>query len=217
MCHLPFVCVVRWPLCDAIPHKWRKRSWESCQLHCCTALIVLDKCPGVRSIGGGEVYRWIISKAVLQVVSPDVQQTVWGVHLCVGQANGCEAGVHLMRQLHNDKDVEGTLLVDAGNVFNNLNHHVALHNIQAICPSLATILMNTYRMDSSSSIDGETIHLLLWRTTQGDLLPMYMYALATLPLIESLPNQVHQIWLLTTLGHTNRFQGVVGFFAWEGT
>ena len=80
--------------------------------------------------------RRIISKAVLQVVSPDVQQAVWGVQLCVGQANGCEAGVHLMRQLHNDKDVEGILLV-ASNAFNNLNRQAALHNIQAICPSLA--------------------------------------------------------------------------------
>ncbi len=41
-----------------------------------------------------------------------------------------------MRQLHNDKDVEGILLV-ASNAFNNLNRQAALHNIQAICPSLA--------------------------------------------------------------------------------
>ena len=29
---------------------------------------------------------------------------------------------------------------------------------------------------------------------------MYMYAMATLPLIESLPNQVHQIWFAHDTG-----------------
>ena len=54
-------------------------------------------------------------------------------------------------------------------------------------------------MDSSLFIDGETIYS-CEGTTQGDLLAMYMYALATLPLIESLPNQVHQIWFADDAG-----------------
>ena len=93
--------------------------------------------------------RQIISKAVVQVVAPDVQQAIGGVQLCVGhdRANGCEAGVHLMRRPYIDEGVEGVLLVDASNTFNNLNRQMALHNIQAICPSLAAILINTYRMD----------------------------------------------------------------------
>ena len=100
--------------------------------------------------------------------------------------------------------LEGILLVDASNAFNNLNRQVALHNIQAICPSLATILINTYRIldiepDSSLFIDGETIYS-CEVTTQGDPLAMYMYALATLPLIESLPNKAHQIWFADDAG-----------------
>ena len=94
-----------------------------------------------------------------------------------------------MRKLYNDDGVEGILFVDATNAFNNLNRQVALSNIQVICPSLATILINTYRMDCSLFIDGETIYL-CEGTTQGDPLAMFMYALATLPLMETLPKEV---------------------------
>jgi hypothetical protein len=82
------------------------------------------------------------------------------------QANGCEAGVHLIRKLYDDDGVEGILLVDASNAFNNLNRQRALRNIQIICPAIATILLNTYRNNTSLFIDGETIHS-CEGTTQG--------------------------------------------------
>ena len=47
-----------------------------------------------------------------------------------------------MRDVFHDDDSEGVLLIDA---FNSLNRAVALHNIQRLCPSFATILINTYR------------------------------------------------------------------------
>ena len=54
-------------------------------------------------------------------------------------------------------------------------------------------------MDSSLFIAGETIYS-CEVTTQGDPLAMYMYALATLPLIESLPNKAYQIWFADNTG-----------------
>ena len=40
--------------------------------------------------------------------------------------------------------VKAVLLVDSSNAFNSLNYQAALHNLQFLCPSLATILLNTY-------------------------------------------------------------------------
>lgn len=39
---------------------------------------------------------------------------------------------------------EAVLLANASNVFNSLNRLTALHNVQRLCPQLATILINTY-------------------------------------------------------------------------
>ena len=50
-----------------------------------------------------------------------------------------------MRELYNNPDTEAILLVDASNVFNLLNRKVALLNILRKCPSLAKVLVNTYR------------------------------------------------------------------------
>ena len=191
-------------LCDAISRVARKISAtiidpDSISALLASRLIALDKCPGIRPIGVTEVLRRIISKAVLKAVTPDVQQAVGGIQLCIGQANGCEAGVHLMRKLYDDDGVEGILLVDACNAFNNLNRQMALRNIQIICPAIATILLNIYRNNASLFIDGETIHS-CEGTTQGDPLAMYMYALASLPLIESLPAEVQQIWFADDAG-----------------
>jgi len=41
-------------------------------------------------------------------------------------------------------DTDAVLLVDASNTFNLVNHQAALHNISVLCPSLSTILKNTY-------------------------------------------------------------------------
>ena len=58
-------------------------------------------------------------------------------------------------------------LVDASNAFKSLNRQVALHNIRHLCPSLATILINTYREPTELFVDSEV----LWSeegTTQDD-------------------------------------------------
>ena len=52
-------------------------------------LIALDKNPGVRPIGIGETVRRIIAKAVLCIISKDIQVAAGSVHLCAGQPSGC--------------------------------------------------------------------------------------------------------------------------------
>ena len=152
-------------------------------------LIAINKNPGVHPIGICQTARRIIAKAVLSIVGGDVLEAAGSCQLCAGQPSGTEAAVHAVRLAFHNDETDAVLLVDASNAFNALNRQSALHNIRRICPSLATILINTYRNPSELFVDGNTI----WSqegTTQGDPLAMPMYALATIPLIQKLSSDV---------------------------
>ena len=105
-------------------------------------LIPLDKCPGVRPIGIGEVHRRIITKAILVLLKQDIAGPL---QVCASQESGCETAIYAMRQIFADEETEGALLVDATNAFNSINRQAALHNISIMCPPLAQILFNTYQ------------------------------------------------------------------------
>ena len=141
------------------------------------------------------ICRRICSKAILSIIKPDILEAAGTLQLCAGQEAGCEAAVHALRAMFDDENTQGVLLIDASNAFNNLNRQTALHNIQALCPTLATILINTYRSDSQLFIDKATI-LSKEGTTQGDPLAMPMFALASIPLINNLksPSCAKQVW-----------------------
>jgi hypothetical protein len=156
-------------------------------------LIALDKCPGVRPIGVGEVSRRIMSKAILSIIRSDIQNTVGAHQLCVGQKSGCEAAIHALDALFDEDTTEGVLLIDASNAFNSLNRQATLMNVQKLCPVFAAALVNTYRLEPSLFIDGEII-LSREGTTQGDPLAMAMYAIGILPLILHLQHFADQIW-----------------------
>ena len=159
----------------------------------CSRLIALDKQPGVRPIGIGDVSRRVIGKAILSVIKEDIMRVAGVRQLCVGQQAGCEAAIHALRCIYDLPTSEAILLVDASNAFNNLNRKVALLNIQHSCPSLATVLINTYRQDPEFYIEGETI-LSMEGTTQGDPLAMAMFALAMVPLVDKASGGARQVW-----------------------
>ena len=156
-------------------------------------LIALDKNPGVRPIGVGEISRRIIAKAVLSVIGGDIQEAAGSIQLCSGQTSGIEAAVHAMKQAYEDDAVEAVLLVDAKNAFNCLNREAALRNIRYLCPPLATILINTYRKPFNLYMDGNTL-LSQEGTTQGDPMAMAMYAVGIIPLIRKVSCDVKQVW-----------------------
>ena len=83
-----------------------------------------------------------------------------------------EAAVHTTIEICSD-NVEAVLLVDATNVFNCINRQVALQNIRRLCPTIATILINSYRSNIDLFMDGEVIPS-QEGTTQGDPLAMAM-------------------------------------------
>ena len=76
---------------------------------CC--FIPLDKSPGIRPMGYGEVSRRIIAKAVMRAVKDDV----WG------QEGGVETTTHAISELFHHDEAEAVLLADASNAFNTLN------------------------------------------------------------------------------------------------
>ena len=99
-----------------------------------------------------------------------------------------------MCRIFHDATMEAVLLFDANNAFNSLNRKFALLNTHQLCPSIATILTNTYRENASLFIDGDTVFS-QEGTTQGDPLAMAMYAIATVPLIEKLQStNTKQVW-----------------------
>ena len=99
-----------------------------------------------------------------------------------------------MKHVLESPDTDAIILVDATNVFNTLNREVALRNIHQLCPSIAKVLINTYREDAQLYIDGETIAS-REGTTQGDPLAMAMYGLAVIPLIHKLTKErTLQVW-----------------------
>ena len=104
-------------------------------------LIALDKCPGVRPIGIGELACCILGKAILAIVSGDIQEIAGALQLCAGQKAGCDVAVHAMRQIFEDTNTQDVLFVDASNAFNNLNRKTALLNINLNYPSIAKLLI----------------------------------------------------------------------------
>ena len=72
---------------------------------------------------------------------------------------------------------------------------LALHNIQHLCPPLATVMINTYREATDLFVDGSNLYS-VEGTTQGDPLAMPFYAMATIPLINKLGENstTKQVW-----------------------
>ena len=185
-------------LCSALAAVARRICTTYVDPSCLTAytscrLIPLDKCPGVRPIGVGEVVRRFIGKAVMRLVKYDLQDAVGSIQLCAGQEAGCEAAVHAMECIYAEDDTEAMILVDATNAFNRLNRQVTLVNCEFICPALSPILVNTYRNNSLLFVDGQCL-LSKEGTTQGDPLAMAMYAIGTQPLIRRLDGIAKQVW-----------------------
>ena len=186
-------------LCDALAASARRLATEhvdpvTLEAYVASKLIPLDKDPGVRPIGIGEVVRRIIGKAILALIRSDIQEAAGSLQLCAGQECGIEAAIHAMQQMFDQDDTEAVLMADATNAFNQLNREVCLHNLRHLCPSLATVVINTYRCSAKLFVGGSFI-MSAEGTTQGDPLAMPMYAVAILPLIRSLSAaKATQLW-----------------------
>ena len=156
-------------------------------------LIPLDKNPGLRPIGIGEVLRRIIGKMVVSVLRNDLQADAGDLQLCAGQKSGCEAGIHAMREIYDDDDTHGIIQVDANNAFNTINRNMFLHNIKIICAEISTFVSNCYLQPARLFVVGGKEILSQEGTTQGAPSSMYVYGLGILPLIAALSLLVEQV------------------------
>ena len=160
-------------------------SFISCRL------IPLDKNPGVRPIGIGEVLRRIIGKSVTTLLKPEILAATAPLQASAGLEGGVEAAIHALRTMYEDEDTHGILLVDADNAFNRLNRRVALHNTSVMCPELYKYLVNTYRKAAKLYIPNSKGLFILSQegTTQGDNCASAFYSCSLMPLLDKLPTE----------------------------
>ena len=125
-------------------------------------LIALDKCPGVKPIGVGEVLRRIVSEAILSPLCEKTCREQWAPYSCVWDM---KSAVRLTAT-----DVQGSRARDSTpcqckQYF--YNRSTALCNVMSICTSLVTITINAYRQHPQLFIQNQKL-LSRERTTQGD-------------------------------------------------
>ena len=114
--------------------------------------VALDKMPGVRPIGIGDVFRRLLAKCVLLETVSETSGACGSTQLCAGLPLGCEGAVHGMSALFDEHTFEteqfGFLLIDAANAFNNFSRIQLLWNVRHLWPSGAWFAFNCYKHQS---------------------------------------------------------------------
>ena len=137
-----------------------------------------------------------MGKLVGNVVKPDILDAVGPLQTCVGFKGDIEASIHVTREMWEEPETEGVLLVDADNAFNRVNRELAVHNIRETCPPFHKYLSNTYQKPARLVVnDGYTTDYLfsMEGCTQGDVAAMAFYTLAVQPLTSELADVASNI------------------------
>ena len=134
--------------------------WASYRAMTWSRLVGLDKCPGVRPIGIGDILRRLFAKVLLIVVGKEATRACGTDQLCCGLEAGIEGGIHHMRSMwdehDNDEEDWRVLLIDAKNAFNEGNRKMMLWVVRHKWPSGARFMFNLYRHQSVLVVRGES-------------------------------------------------------------
>ena len=126
-------------------------SYMSCRL------IPLDKNPGIRPIGVGEVLRRIIGKTITSFLREDIKEAAGPLQVCAGYSAGTEAAIHAMSNVFEEEGTDGVLLIDANNAFSQMNRAVAMQNLRITCNKMSMYIINTYIQKQSRSLETKSI------------------------------------------------------------
>ena len=107
-------------------------------------LVALDKCPGLRPIGIGEVMRRISGRIIVDCSRQDQTSLGGNMQLCLGQKCGIDHAITSIPHSFDDPENEAILLIDAKNGFKVLNRRTVLENVKALCPSLHVASQKSY-------------------------------------------------------------------------
>lgn len=78
-------------------------------------------CDAIAGVAMRICTQCIVCKAVIRVVRKDIMMAAGPLQVCSGIGSGCEATVRAMREVFDESEVEGALLLDATSAFNALN------------------------------------------------------------------------------------------------
>ena len=208
-----------------------------------TRLVALDKTPGVRPVGIGEIWMRLWAHCVHDVTKKAATRECSDSQLCVGQRSGIEGLLHAVRgvfpqsdgwtidagdpeecpeeagsvaqrlsssmpfnpnaaidpdrgaapdQTHSRYEPNigfGCALFDAKNGFNMLNRYLMLWTVQHRWASASRFVFNVHRHDILCIVrtsPGQEAKTLLSREgiTQGGVMGLTIYGIATMPLVE---------------------------------
>eukprot|EP00978_Attheya_sp_CCMP212_P000833 scaffold1738_cov46-Attheya_sp.AAC.5 len=123
--------------------------WAAIRALMACRLLALNKWPGIRPIGVGEVWQRLITKVNLMVMVKAVKAICGENQLCVGLEAGVEGAIHAMQLIyeehHKMEEDWGFLLVDTRNAFNKGSCIAMLWTVRHTLPSGARFCFNVYR------------------------------------------------------------------------
>ena len=103
-------------------------AYNSCQL------ATLDKRPGVRPIGSGEVLSLITERIIVECIRRDLTSLCGNMQLFLCQKCSIKHAIHSFSHTFDDPENEAILLINAKNALNVLNGQTALENVKTLCP-----------------------------------------------------------------------------------
>ena len=77
--------------------------WAAYRALMAARLVALDKQPGVRPVGIGEVYRRLFAKVLLKVIGSQATAACGNYNLCAGLLAGIEGAVHAVREIYEEQ------------------------------------------------------------------------------------------------------------------
>ena len=112
----------------------KELNLELTELNNAFRFIPLDKNPGVRPLGIGEVMRRIIGRTITKYLKNELMSLGTNYQLCLGQKCGIEYVIHTIRDQYSKSSADAVLLIHDENAFNSLNRKLALKKHQKYLP-----------------------------------------------------------------------------------